>query len=101
MSYTVARRTSELGIRLALGSTRWRVLWVVLRESLIVIGAGILVGACLSLAGTRLVSSMLYGLSPPDPFTLAAAAVLLLSVSVASGLLPAWRGRPLEPTEAF
>ena len=64
MSYTVARRTSELGIRLALGSTRWRVLWVVLRESLIVIGAGIFAGACLSFAGTRLVSSMLFGLSP-------------------------------------
>jgi predicted permease len=101
MSYTVARRTSELGIRLALGSTRSRVLWVVLRESLIVIGAGILVGACLSLAGTRLVSSMLYGLSPHDPFTLAAAAVLLLSVSVASGLLPAWRAAHVDPTEAL
>jgi predicted permease len=101
MSYTVARRTSELGIRLALGSTRSRVLWVVLRESLIVIGAGILVGACLSLAGTRLISSMLYGLSPHDPFTLAAAAVLLLSVSVASGLLPAWRAAHVDPTEAL
>jgi predicted permease len=101
MSYTVARRTSELGIRLALGSTRSRVLWVVLRESLIVIGAGILVGACLSLAGTRLVSSMLYGLSPHDPFTLAAAAVLLLLVSVASGLLPAWRAAHVDPTEAL
>ena len=101
MSYTVARRTSELGIRLALGSTRGGVLWVVLRESLIVIGAGILVGACLSLAGTRLVSSMLYGLSPHDPLTLGSAAVLLLLVSVASGLLPAWRASHVDPTEAL
>ncbi len=101
MSYTVARRTSELGIRLALGSTRSRVLWVVLRESLIVIGAGILVGACLSLAGTRLVGSMLFGLSPHDPLTLAAAATLLLLVSVASGLLPAWRAAHVDPTEAL
>lgn len=101
MSYTVARRTSELGIRLALGSTRRNVLWVVLRESLIVIGAGILVGACLSLAGTRLVSSMLFGLGPHDPFTLAAAAVLLLLVSVAAGLLPAWRAAHVDPTEAL
>ena len=101
MSYTVARRTSELGIRLALGSTRWSALWVVLRESFIVIGAGILVGACLSLAGTRLVSSMLFGLSPHDPLTLAAAATLLLLVSVASGLLPAWRAAHVDPTEAL
>ena len=101
MSYTVARRTSELGIRLALGSTRWNVLWVVLRESLIVIGAGILVGACLSLVGTRLVSSLLFGLSPRDPLTLAASAVLLLLVSVASGLLPAWRAANVNPTEAL
>ena len=101
MSYTVARRTSELGIRLALGSTRWNVLWVVLRESLIVIGAGILVGACLSLMGTRLVSSLLFGLSPRDPLTLAASAVLLLLVSIASGLLPAWRAANVNPTDAL
>jgi predicted permease len=101
MSYTVARRTSELGIRLALGSTRSRVLWVVLRESLIVIGAGILAGACLSVVGARLVSSMLYGLSPYDPLTLGSAAVLLLLISVASGLLPAWRAAHVDPTEAL
>ena len=101
MSYTVARRTSELGIRLALGSTRWSALWVVLRESFIVIGAGILVGACLSLAGARLVSSMLFGLSPHDPLTLAAAAMLLLLVSVASGLLPAWRAAQVDPMAAL
>jgi predicted permease len=101
MSYTVARRTSELGIRLALGSTRWSALWVVLRESFIVIGAGILVGACLSLAGTRLVSSMLFGLSPHDPLTLAAAAMLLLLVSVASGLLPAWRAAQVDAMAAL
>jgi predicted permease len=101
MSYTVARRTSELGIRLALGSTRSRVLWVVLRESLIVIGAGILVGAGLSLAATRLVSSMLFGLNPHDPLTLVAATVLLSLVSVASGALPAWRAVHMDPTEAL
>ena len=101
MSYTVARRTSELGIRLALGSTRWSALWVVLRESFIVIGAGILVGACLSLAGTRLVSSMLFGLSPHDPLTLAADATLLLLVSVASGLLPAWRAAHVDTIVAL
>ncbi len=101
MSYTVARRTSELGIRLALGSSRWNLLGIVLRETLVVIGAGVLVGACLSLAGTRLVNSMLFGLSPHDPWTLAAAAVLLLLVSVASGLPPAWRAAHVDPTEAL
>jgi ABC-type antimicrobial peptide transport system permease subunit len=101
MSYNVARRTGELGIRLALGSTRTSVLWVVLRESLIVIGAGILVGACLSLAGTRLVSGMLFGMSSHDPLTLAGAAVLLLAVSAVSGLVPAWRAAHVDPTEAL
>src|SRR5581483_4223981 len=101
MSYTVARRTSELGIRLALGSTRSNVLWVVLRESLIVTAAGIFVGVCLSLAGARVVSSMLFGLSPHDPLTLAVATMLLFMVSTASALLPAWRAAHVDPTEAL
>jgi predicted permease len=101
MSYTVARRTCELGIRLALGSTRGSVLWVVLHESLVVIGSGILLGTCLSLAGTRLVTSLLFGLSPHDPVTLASAALLLLLVAVASALLPAWRAAQVDPTEAL
>jgi len=101
MSYTVAQRTSELGIRLALGSTRWKMLCLVLQESLMVIGAGILVGVGLSLAGTRLVSSMLFGLSPHDPVTLAAAAVMLLLVSIAAGLLPAWRAAHVDTVVAL
>jgi predicted permease len=101
MSYTVARRTSELGIRLALGSTRSNVLWVVLRESLVVTGAGILVGICLALAGSRVVRSMLFGLSPHDPLTLAVAATLLLLVSATSGLMPAWRAAHVDPIEAL
>jgi len=101
MSYTVAQRTSELGIRMALGSTRWKMLCLVLQESLMVIGAGILVGVGLSLAGTRLVSSMLFGLSPHDPVTLAAAAVMLLLVSIAAGLLPAWRAAHVDTVVAL
>jgi predicted permease len=101
MSYTVARRTSELGVRLALGSTRANVLWVVLRRSLIVTGYGILLGAVLSLAGTRVVSRMLFGLSPHDPFTLWMAAILLFLVATASGLPPAWRAAHVNPTDAL
>jgi ABC-type antimicrobial peptide transport system permease subunit len=101
MSYTVARRTGELGIRLALGSTRSNVLWVVVRESFVVTATGIAVGVCLSLAGTQMVSRMLFGLSPHDPLTLATAATLLFSVSIASGLLPAWRAAHVNPTEAL
>ena len=66
-----------------------------------VIGAGILVGVGLSLAGTRLVSSMLFGLSPHDPVTLAAAAVMLLLVSIAAGLLPAWRAAHVDTVVAL
>jgi predicted permease len=101
MSYTVARRTSELGVRLALGSTRANILWVVLERSLIVTGCGILLGTCLSLAGTRVVSRMLFGLSPHDPLTLGMAAILLFLVATASGLPPAWRAAHVNPTDAL
>ena len=102
MSYTVARRTSEFGIRLALGSTRSKVLWVVLRESLIVDREPeYLWEFVCRFAGTRVVSSMLFGLSPHDPLTLAVAAMLLLLVSSCVGLLPAWRAAHVDPTEAL
>jgi predicted permease len=101
MSYTVARRTNELGIRLALGSTRAGILWLVLHQSLIVIGAGIIAGLLLSVIAARIATSMLFGLSPHDPLTLLGAATLLLVVSVASGLIPGWKASQVDPTEAL
>jgi len=101
MSYTVAHRTGELGIRLALGATRPGVLWLVMRQSLALAGVGIAAGLSLSLLTTRSVSSLLFGLSPYDPATMLAAAAVLLLVSLASGLRPAWRAARVDPMVAL
>ncbi len=101
MSYTVARRTSELGIRLALGASRHAVLWLVMRQTLLVIGAGVVAGLLLSFLAGRALTSLLFGLSPHDPGTVLGATAVLLSVSVASGLKPAWRAAHVNPTESL
>jgi predicted permease len=101
MSYTVAHRTSELGIRLALGASRGGVLWLVMRQSAALAGAGIAVGLLLSFLSARTVSSLLFGLSPYDPATMFAAATVLLAVSLASGLRPAWRAARVDPMVAL
>ena len=101
MSYTVARRTSELGIRMALGSTRGGILRMMLRETLAVIAAGILGGVLLSLASTRAVSTLLFGLSSHDPVTFAATSALLSAVSLTAGLVPAWRATKVDPVVAL
>ncbi|HEX6505191.1 MAG TPA: ABC transporter permease [Terriglobales bacterium] len=101
MSYTVARRTGELGIRLALGASRRAVLWLVLHESFVVIAAGAIAGLMLSFLVARTVSSLLFGLSPYDPTTLIVAVVVLALVAISAGLKPAWRAAHLDPNEAL
>jgi predicted permease len=101
MSYTVARRSSELGIRLAIGASRGAVLRLVLHESLVLIGAGLVAGLLLSVLTVRAISSLLFGLSPYDPTTMLAATAVLTLVAVAAGLKPAWRAAHMNPTEAL
>ncbi|MFZ0758528.1 MAG: ABC transporter permease [Candidatus Sulfotelmatobacter sp.] len=101
MSYTVARRTSELGIRLALGASRTTVLWLLLRQTLVVIGAGVAAGLLLTFLAGHALTSLLFGLSPYDPWTVVEAALLLLVVSVGSGLRPAWRAAHVNPNESL
>ena len=101
MSYTVAHRTGELGVRLALGATRGSVLWLVLRQSIALAGVGIAAGLLLSVLMARSVSSLLFGLSPYDPATMFYAAAVLLAVSLASGLKPAWRAAGVDPMVAL
>jgi len=101
MSYTVAHRIGELGIRLALGATRPGVLWLVMRQSIALAGVGIAAGLLLSLLAARSVSSLLFGLSPYDPATMFYAAAVLLAVSLASGLKPAWRAVGVDPMVAL
>jgi predicted permease len=101
MSYTVAQRTNEIGIRLALGARRRQVRSMVLREAAWLSVAGVLCGLAIALALGRLVRSMLYGLQPADPASLIGAAGLLIAVALTAGWMPAMRASSVEPMEAL
>jgi ABC-type antimicrobial peptide transport system permease subunit len=97
MSYVVTRRTNEIGLRMALGAERSHVLWLVMRESLWLVGLGVAIGVPAALAGDRLVSSMLYGLQASDPMSLLAGIGVLLAVAALAGYLPARRAAMVDP----
>jgi predicted permease len=101
MAYTVARRTREIGIRMALGAVRGNVVWLVMREVLVLVGGGIALGLPAAVGLSRLVESQLFGIQPHDPITLAAATVGLALVSAAAGYLPARRATRVNPVQAL
>ncbi len=101
MSYAVTRRTREIGIRVAVGAQRQNVLWLVLRETLAMALFGIAIGIPSALAATRLIASMLFGLSPSDLPTIAAVSLLLLLVALFAGYLPARRASAIDPIVAL
>jgi predicted permease len=101
MSYAVARRTSEIGIRMALGAQSRQVLWLVLREALTLVLIGVVIGWIASLAATQTASSLLFGLEPNDPITITLATLLLLTISVLAGYLPARRASRVDPMVAL
>jgi predicted permease len=101
MSYTVTRRTREIGIRVAVGAQRQNVLWLVLRETLALALLGIAIGIPTALAATRLVATMLFGLSPSDLPTIAVVSLLLLLVALFAGYLPARRASSIDPIVAL
>jgi predicted permease len=101
MSYIVQRRISEIGVRIAIGSPRPAVLWLVLKETLLLITAGSLIGIVISVFAMRLATSFLFGLSPGDPATIGGAALLLFFVSLAAGFLPARRAAFIDSMQAL
>jgi putative ABC transport system permease protein len=101
MSYNVARRRNEIGIRMALGAQQSRVLRMVVGEIAILIAIGLAVGFGAVLATTRLVASFLYGLQPHDPLTLGLAAVVLAGVTLLAGYLPARKASKLDSMAAL
>jgi len=101
MSYAVARRTNEIGIRMALGAQRKGVLWLVLRESLVLVVIGVVVGLLAALASTKTAEKLLFGLKPNDPLTIALAASVLILVALIAGYLPARRASRVEPMTAL
>jgi predicted permease len=100
-AYSVAQRTSEIGVRLALGATTGRVLWMVLRQVAGIALAGIAVGVPAALAAGPLLRALLFGLAPTDAPTLGIAAVTLLSISLLAGWIPARRAAALDPLTAI
>lgn len=101
LSYGVARRTSEIGVRMALGAKRSNVLWLILREILVLVAAGVALGIPLALAGNQLAVKLLYGLTPADPASLLAAITMLVSIALLAGYLPARKASRVEPTVAL
>ena len=101
LAYSVARRTREIGIRMALGASRDRVVRAVVRESLVVTLAGIAIGIPLALYAARSASALLFGLAPSDPWTMGAAVLLFVVVGVLAGLQPALAASRVDPGEAL
>lgn len=101
LSYRVSRRTSEIGVRMALGAQRGQVLWMILRESLLVCLAGVVIGLPLAFACTRLLGSMLFGLQPTDPVSFVAALAGITLVALAASLIPARRAASVDPLIAL
>ena len=101
LSYAVASRTREFGIRIALGADTVRVLWDVLREGMAWPLAGLALGVGAALAVTRLLQASLYGISPQEPRVFIGTAILLVLVATAACLVPAWRATRVDPMEAL
>jgi ABC-type antimicrobial peptide transport system permease subunit len=101
LGYAVTRRTAETAIRLALGATRGTVVRSVLRESIGIVAIGIGIGIPASLLLTRVLGSLLFGVTPSDPWLLAGAASCLLLVALAAAATPAWRASRVDPLVAL
>lgn len=101
MAYAVVRRTAEIGVRIALGARPGDVLWMVLRQTLPLVLLGIAAGLAVALAGTRLVSSQLFGVAPNDGFTIATATIVLIVVAACAAYVPARRASRFDPMVAL
>jgi len=101
MSYDVARRTHEVGIRMALGAQRIDVVGLVLRETMPLVVIGVIIGLGAAMGATRLITSFLYGLEPNDPLTIALASLAMLTVAALAGYLPARRASRVDPMVAL
>jgi predicted permease len=101
LSYRVNHRTAEIGLRMALGAARGNVLWMVLRDSLYLVAAGLVIGLPLAWLSSRYMASLLYQLSARDPYSLLAASIGVVCVSLIGGFVPARRAASIEPMRAI
>jgi predicted permease len=101
MAHGVVRRTNEIGIRMALGARGGNIAWMILRETLYLVAAGLVIGVPAALLGARLIAAQLFGMSATDPVTLAGAAIILALVALLAGYLPARRASRVNPLTAL
>jgi ABC-type antimicrobial peptide transport system permease subunit len=101
LAYAVARRTAEIGIRMALGAQRGEVLWMVLKESILLCVVGAIVGVPLALAASRVLRSILFDVKPSDPLTISLGLVALVAVALVASLIPARRAASIDPIKAL
>jgi len=101
MSYNVARRTGEIGIRMALGAQRRGVVWMVLRQVFLLAIVGLAIGVPAALAASKLVESFLFGMKPNDPLTISVAIAVLVAATVIAGYAPARRASKIDPMVAL
>jgi len=101
IAYSVARRTREIGIRMALGARRSSVVSLVLQQGLFVAVVGMVVGCVLAVFAARLVAGVLYGVGVGDPVSWVAAVLTLLTASVLANVIPAWRASRVDPSVAL
>ena len=100
MSYSVARRTGEIGIRMALGAPRANVVWMVLRDVVMLAGVGLAISIPAALGASKLVESLLFGVKPNDPEALAAAIAILMAAALIAAYVPARRASRIDPMVA-
>jgi predicted permease len=101
LAYRVSNRTREIGVRLAVGAQRGQVLWMILKESLVLAAIGIGIGLPLAVASSRLLRTMLFGVAPSDVITFAGALLAVTIVAVAASLIPARRAASVDPMRAL
>jgi ABC-type antimicrobial peptide transport system permease subunit len=101
MTYTVTRRTREIGIRVALGARRGVIVWMVLREVCLLAAIGLAISVPIARGSSRLIESFLFGVQPNDPRTLAVAAAILMSAVLMAGYGPAQRASRVDPMVAL
>ena len=101
ISYIVAMRKNEIGIRMALGASRGSVIGSIVRQTLTMLGVGVGAGLVLAMAAARGANSLLYGLQANDPLTLLSAALFLAAVALAASYIPAYRASRVEPMNAL
>jgi ABC-type antimicrobial peptide transport system permease subunit len=101
MAYTVARRSREIGIRMALGAIGGNVLWLIMREVVVLVGIGVGIGLPSAWALTRIIKTQLYGIEPHDTLTIVAATATLALVALLAGYIPALRATRLDPIKVL